>query len=276
MPLNFGLGSKTYDPVTRTIEAEDIARYAQASGDDNPVHAVGPDQIASPIFPVVHGLPLMGVVALDPELGVDNPLMIVHGEEDIVHHRPMRPGETLVLTPSLVSVEDKGKGATYVARVSAETLGGEPVNDQLATIFVRGGGSGRERPRAATPEPPPRGEPVVEFPSHVAADMPERYAEASGDHNPIHLDAEVAEAVGLPGRINHGLGTLSLVTGGLVRRLAGGDPARVTRIQARFTDMVFPGSSLTTVVWEPVDRAHPFDTSRDDGTVVISGRVEVR
>ncbi len=37
------------------------------------------------------------------------------------------------------------------------------------------------------------------------------YAEASGDHNPIHRDDEVARSVGLPGVIAHGMFTLALV-----------------------------------------------------------------
>jgi len=274
MPLNFSLGGKVYEAVTTTISAADIEAYAAASGDTNPRHRIGPDQVASPIFPVVAGLPLLATVMLDPELGVDNPLMIVHGEQEIVHHRPTRPDDVLVLTPSLVSVEDKGKGATFVAGVSAVTPGGEKVNEQYATIFVRGAGSGAERPSSPKPAPPQRGALMATFTSHVDVDMPARYAEASGDHNPIHLDPAVATMVGLPGVINHGLGSLSLVTAGLVEHLAAGGPTRIRRIAVRFTDVVIPGSDLTTSVW-----AGPsgmlFETTRPDDRVVMTGSIEV-
>ena len=273
MPLNFSLGGKTYEPVTRTITAEEIEAYAVASGDANPRYRIGPDQVASPIFPVVPGFPLMGAVTLDPELGVDNPLMIVHGEQEIVHHRLVRPGDVLVLTPSLDSVEDKGKGATFVAKLSAATTDGEPVNESYATIFVRGAGSGTDRPPSPK-QAAVRSELVATLTSHVDVEMPMRYAEASGDHNPIHLDPAVATMVGLPGVINHGLGTLSLVTGGLVDRLAGGDPGRLRRIAVRFTDMVIPGSDLTTSVWES-DSGMLFETVRPDGKIVITGSLEV-
>lgn len=274
MPLNFSLGGKVYEAVTTTVSAADIEAYAAASGDTNPRHRIGPDQVASPIFPVVAGLPLIATVTLDPELGVDNPLMIVHGEQEIVHHRPTRPGDVLVLTPSLVSVEDKGKGATFVAGVSAVTPGGEKVNEQYATIFVRGAGSGAERPSSPKPAPPQRSGLVAAFTSHVDVDMPGRYAEASGDHNPIHLDPAVATMVGLPGVINHGLGSLSLVTAGMVEQLAGGDPTRVRRIAVRFTDVVIPGSDLTTSVWGGTP-GMLFETTRPDGRVVMTGSIEV-
>lgn len=275
MPLNFDLAGKVYDPVTEEISPESIAAYAAASRIANPRHHVGPGQVPSLIYPVVIGLPLMGTVTTDPDLNVENPLMIVHGEEEIIYHRPMAPGETLVFTPSLESVEDKGKGATYVARVAAATPSGEPVNDQYATIFVRGAGSGEDRPSGEKPEPPPRVSEVVRFTSHVDEGMPKEYAEASGDHNPIHLDPAVARMVGLPGVINHGLGTLSNVTGGLVDELADGDPTRVTRIQLRFTDMVIPGSDLETSVWESTNEQFVFETKRPDGNVVMTGVIEV-
>lgn len=276
MPLNFDLAGKTYDPSTQEISAEAIAAYAAASRISNPKHDVGPDQVPSVILPVVVGLPLMAVVTTDPELNVENPLMIVHGEQEIVHHRPMRPGETLVFTPSLESVDDKGKGATYVVRVSGATPDGEPVNDQYSTIFVRGAGSGEERASGEKPTPPTRGDRVATFTRHVDKGMPKDYAEASGDHNPIHTDPDVATAVGLPGVINHGLGTLSIVSGGLVDALAEGDPARVGRIQVRFTDLVIPGSDLETSVFESEGDSFVFETRRPDGNVVMAGFVEVQ
>lgn len=267
VPLNFALGGKSYPPVTVSVGAAEIAAYAAASRDPNTRHQPGPDQIGSVVFPVVHGLPLLAAVTTDPELGVENPLMIVHGEQEIVQHRPVRPGDTLVLTPTLVSVEDKGKGATFAARVAAATPAGEPVNEQTATIFVRGGGSGGERPAAPRPAPPERGDPLIVVTRPVDRSMPAEYAAASGDHNPIHLDDSVARMVGLPGVINHGLGTLSLVVGGLVEELASGDPARVRRLAARFTDMVLPGSEVTTRVWE----GGVFETTRPDGATVLTG-----
>lgn len=274
MPLNFSLGPRSYPSTTVTVTAEEIAAYAAASGDPNPRHRPGPGQVAPVVFPVVHGLPLLAVVTTDPDLGVDNPLMIVHGEEEIVHHRPVQPGDTLMLTPQLVAVDDKGKGATFSARVTALTPDGDLVNEQTAVIFVRGAGSGTERPASAAAASPEPGPSVAEFSSHIPIGMPAAYAAASGDHNPIHLDESVARMVGLPGVINHGLGTLSLVTAGLVERIADGDPTRVRRLAVRFTDMVTPGSDVTTTVVRHAE-GFGFTTKRADGRAVITGTVEV-
>ena len=61
------------------------------------------------------------------------------------------------------------------------------------------------------------------------------YAQASGDHNPIHQDEEVALSVGLPGVIAHGMYTLALV-GTAVAEWTGG--AEVVDLGAKFTSPV--------------------------------------
>jgi len=65
------------------------------------------------------------------------------------------------------------------------------------------------------------------------------YAEASGDHNPIHLDDEAARSVGLPGVIAHGMLQM-----GLLARVAG-EPGRLRRLSCRFAGMVRPGDTVT-------------------------------
>src|SRR6478752_5141856 len=61
------------------------------------------------------------------------------------------------------------------------------------------------------------------------------YADASGDHNPIHQDEDVARSVGLPGVIAHGMYTLALV-GRAVAEWTGG--AEVVDLGAKFTSPV--------------------------------------
>lgn len=63
------------------------------------------------------------------------------------------------------------------------------------------------------------------------------YAEASGDQNPIHQDAEVARAVGLPDVIAHGMWTMGAALE-LVTEYVGGDPGRILSCSTRFTGMV--------------------------------------
>jgi acyl dehydratase len=69
------------------------------------------------------------------------------------------------------------------------------------------------------------------------------YAEASGDHNPIHLDDDFARSVGLPGVIAHGM--LQMGIAGTVAAEAAGGPERLRRLVCRFAGMVVPGDSVT-------------------------------
>lgn len=62
-----------------------------------------------------------------------------------------------------------------------------------------------------------------------------RYAGASGDFNPIHIDEEFAKSVGLPGRILHGLWSMAQVARALTE--AGGGPASLKRLSVQFRGM---------------------------------------
>ena len=71
-----------------------------------------------------------------------------------------------------------------------------------------------------------------------------RYAGASGDFNPIHIDAEFAKAVGLPGPILHGLYMMGLVAKANAA-LADGDPRALKRLSVQFRGM---GATETEIV----------------------------
>jgi acyl dehydratase len=65
-----------------------------------------------------------------------------------------------------------------------------------------------------------------------------RYAGASGDFNPIHIDEEFAKAVGLPGRILHGLWTMAQVA--RAQTEAAGGPQHLKRLSVQFRGMGVP------------------------------------
>jgi acyl dehydratase len=69
--------------------------------------------------------------------------------------------------------------------------------------------------------------------------VPHRYAGASGDFNPIHIDPEFAKAVGLPSNILHGLYTMAQVARAVVEG-AGGDPRSLKRLAVQFRGMGLP------------------------------------
>ena len=73
--------------------------------------------------------------------------------------------------------------------------------------------------------------------------LPHRYAGASGDFNPIHIDPEFAKAVGLPNNILHGLYSMGLVARANAA-LAGGDPRALKRLSVQFRGMGAPEQEI--------------------------------
>ena len=70
-----------------------------------------------------------------------------------------------------------------------------------------------------------------------------RYAGASGDFNPIHIDEQFAKNVGLPGRILHGLWTMAQVA--RAHTEAAGGPDKLQRLSVQFRGMGVIGEEIT-------------------------------
>jgi acyl dehydratase len=73
--------------------------------------------------------------------------------------------------------------------------------------------------------------------------LPHRYAGASGDFNPIHIDKEFATQVGLPGNILHGLYGMALVARAAAAA-GGGDPRSLRRLSVQFRGMGLPEQEI--------------------------------
>jgi acyl dehydratase len=74
--------------------------------------------------------------------------------------------------------------------------------------------------------------------------LPHRYAGASGDFNPIHIDPEFAKAVGLPSTILHGLYMMGLVARAGAEGAGGGDPRSLKRLSVEFRGMGAPETEI--------------------------------
>jgi len=74
--------------------------------------------------------------------------------------------------------------------------------------------------------------------------LPHRYAGASGDFNPIHIDDEFAKQVGLPRNILHGLYSMGLVAKANAVALAGGDPRSLKKLSVQFRGMGVPEAEI--------------------------------
>ena len=127
-------------------------------------------------------------------------------------------------------------------------------------------------PSSAVLESLETGEIVAESSFALTRDALVRYAGASGDFNPIHYRDDVAEAVGLPGVLAHGMLTMGLAIQPVVDWL--GDPGRVLDYQVRFTRPVHVEPDFGAVV-TVIAKVGTLDVeagvARIDLTVTVNG-----
>jgi acyl dehydratase len=255
------------EPRTYEVTADALERYAAATDDvpGGPVFAI------LPVWETI--APASRSVASD-----EARQRVVHYEQDMLLHRPLEAGMTVVSTATPVALLGRPNGTSLVIRTETRTPEGELVNEQYVTEFFRG----LEAPATVGERAPEHrldangDAPLAEVSYRVADDQTVRYAEASGDRFAIHLDDEFARAVGLPGRIVHGLCTMAFAGRAVLEAAGVGDPRAVSRIAVRFSAPLFPGETVTTRVWQ-VGGGYGFESLNGDGAPVVKdGRVELR
>ena len=110
------------------------------------------------------------------------------------------------------------------------------------------------------------------------AGLTKRYAEASGDPNPIHFDEDFAKSVGLPGCILHGLWSMAQVARAHTD-LAGGDPRSLKRLAVQFRGMGFPEQEVvvTSTVKEAGDGRVVTETvaAQGDNQIIRNAEAEL-
>ncbi|MBI3797058.1 MAG: MaoC family dehydratase N-terminal domain-containing protein [Deltaproteobacteria bacterium] len=281
MSLNRNLIGKQYPPQDYGVTAEATMQYARAYNEDNPwfFDTTRPGGIiAPPMFGVVMSwLPIIMVMS-DSDLGVDL-LRLLHAEQDMYFSRPVAPGDIVTSTAKILAIEAKATGESVVLEVSCTNQRGEPVQRLLFTAFIRGKGK-RDKRNDEPSEEPPSGEPLLRVSQSIDLDQTYRYAHASGDHNPIHVDENMAKMAGLPGIIVHGLCTMAFASKVMIDQLCDRDPRRLKRLRTRFSRPVFPGQMITTAIWPRSDRGglkvYAYETENPNGKAVIKdGLVEV-
>ena len=249
------------------VGREKIREYADALAIAAPIHrdheaarAAGfRAVIAPPVFAAVYVARSLAGAMFDPRSGIFDPDLglagyrFVQRRQELRWHEPVCAGDAIATVARLTAADDRD-GARY------RTFESESVNQDgqlvltgryqgvVPSLEPRKGGSQPEpapapeaAPGAGTGHAP--GERIPEYritPDRYAS---QRYAGASGDFTPFHLDAELARAIGLPGIILHGLYTYGQLAHGLLEPF-GGDPRVLRSLAARFRRPAVPEREL--------------------------------
>jgi acyl dehydratase len=282
--LNKAVIGKEYPPMELTLDGKMSKYYALATNDPNPwyIDETRPGGIiCPPLYAVFYAGGANAGVFMDQDIG---PLgfyaVLVHGEQDIVWHRPIKPGETVVSWGKIADVVDKGTGELLVVESKSKLKStGELVATLRFGFFVRGYGKLQkgEKKEVDTGLKPVAREIVISEKMRVLPGQSYIYAEPSGDHNPIHKDNEFAKKVGLGGIILQGLCTMAFVQKAVVDTACAGDPTRLQRLAVRFSKPVRPGDDLLTEGWEtgkaPGKTIYGLETKNRAGEPVIKNAV---
>ncbi|MBF6327384.1 MaoC/PaaZ C-terminal domain-containing protein [Nocardia transvalensis] len=257
-----------------------IAEYAAATND--PIRAHRDGDVAPPVFAIVPVFDAMMVPVIDVA-PMDIFGRVVHGEQDFHFHRPIRPGETLVSRARAVGYTGRDNGSTIAIHIESRDDAGDVVNEQYLTAFFRNIDAGRTVGAAAPghkfDEALRAQDPVAVVAQHIDDDQTFRYAPASGDPVPLHLDEQVAKDAGLPGIIAHGLCTMAFASWAVLTEVGGSDVHRLKRFAVRFAKLVFPGDDLETRIWKVKSdngvTTYAFETVRGEDTVLSDGLAEI-
>ena len=104
--------------------------------------------------------------------------------------------------------------------------------------------------------------------------LPFRYAGASGDFNPIHLDAELAKAVGFPSNILHGLWSMAQVARAATEA-GGGDPRSLRRLSVQFRGIGIPEQEIVVTATEKGDGVVELVAQQEDRQIVKNAKAEL-
>jgi acyl dehydratase len=279
------LKNKQFPDVVQTYTAKDCILYALGLGLG--ADPLDPDQLRFVYEDGLRMLPTMPVVLGSPGFWIKNEptgidwKAVLHGEQGLTIHRLPATEGTVVSRLRIEEIVDKGpgKGALiYSVRELRDRASGELLASLTSTSFCRadggfGGPSGPTRAAHAMPERAP--DIVCDITTLPQAALIYRL---SGDYNPLHADPAIAGAAGFKQPILQGLCSYGVAGHALLKALCDYDPARLQRMDLRFSAPVYPGETIRTEIWRDAPGRASFRARalQRDLVVLNNGLLEYR
>lgn len=204
-----------------------------------------------PAFAVTLASP--GMWIRDPAFGVDF-AKLVHSAQAVSFECPLPAGGTVISTPRIASIYDRGEGRgalVVLERDVTDAESGKRYAHIEQTLLLRGDGGFNGK---APPNPPAQLMPgrVPDLSTHQpVSPRAALIYRLSGDWNPLHADPAAARAAGFERPILHGLASFGWAAYAL-ERLSG---RKLASIGCRFSGTVVPGDTLSLSVWLKDDSA---------------------
>ncbi|MFW9952946.1 MAG: MaoC/PaaZ C-terminal domain-containing protein [Candidatus Thorarchaeota archaeon] len=273
---------REYVTANQEARAEDMIRYARATNENNPLY-YDMDHVNNllhpPLYPVVFLPDILRQLVDDAEEMNLDILRVVHAEQEMWWRKQIHPNEDIITHAKIVNIEQRGSNEILELHIRCNHDDTTAVEMQYR-LLMRGRGRGSSDSPPQREESSHHPEIISRHSMKVAEDQGKRYAEASGDHNPIHISDEIAKSVGLPRAILHGLCTMAFASQAIVEELLDRDPTRLKYMSVRFSKPVLMGETLTTELFdmktdkEGMCTVH-FETKNPSGISVLTrGKAE--
>jgi acyl dehydratase len=267
-----------HGPFRARLKPDVIADYAAATGDQTPTVLRG---LAVPaVFPVILVFEAQEAARADlPSAAWERARGGVHGDHDIVLHRPLVPDEPLDTWSQISAVRTSRAGTHVVVHLEQSDAGGRIVVEQWWTMVLLGlngvGDLGSTPSDHRFPDHA-RANAIGSTSQHLHDRLAHRYAEVSGDWAAHHFDIEVARAAGFDFVFTHGLCTLAICTHRLLDLLGVDDPSRVARVAVRFASPTPLNSELTVNAYGIDQNSFAFEAASRGVFTITHGRLELR
>ena len=277
MPLPSSVLGLTGEPIRHRVDLRWLLSYSAGIGDTSSA-VFGPNATAHPMFIVGPEWPaVLSVRRLGLEPGEDT--RGVHASHDLTIHRPVRAGDELTTTATIVGVEEGRAGAATWMRLATVDAVGEPVattyqRNVLLGVELRGNPASIDRaPPIPEPRQPAGGgsspDDVRTIDVTVGPQEAHIYTECSRIWNPIHTEWQAAADNGLAFLLLHGTATLAKSVSA-VDDLWGDGRRRIDRIICRFAAPV----PMPTTLRVTATSDGSFTTTLPDATAALrDGRV---
>lgn len=261
--LNRDFLGKEYNTEPQLVEPNSIRQFALATNETNPLYLnqkSNDDVVLPPLYPVVFLPPILSQLVNDGDaMGLDI-MRVVHAQHRMSWREVLRSGDEIRTSAKIINMEQRGVNNILDLQIHCkreETI----VVEMKYRLLVRGKKKTRKEKPADVVQSAEKGKLLAKQTIVVTNDQGVRYAQASGDHNPLHTSDEIAKSVGLPGAILHGLCTMALASQVLVEELLDGDPKRLKSMEVRFSKPVYMDQVITTEVYDA--------GIRDDGVRIV-------
>ena len=249
MALNMDALGKPIGPVTKHYDWKDIVLYALGigAGFDELDYTYEKNLKVIPSFSIATIFDFLGQIAAASNINLAG---VLHGEQELIFHRPIPTSGSFITTGKVSHYYDKGpKGALVIGESETCDAGGKKLFTNIITLFGRldGGFGGEDAPKKDVIFPDRDPDFVVT--ASPSADQPLLYR-LSGDVFQLHADPEFARMVGFEKPIMHGLCTFGYACRALIASFAPGEPEKVRRLACRFSKTLYPGEPIKTLIWK--------------------------